>query len=174
MAEFCTQCGKELLAGTAFCTECGAKISASVPAVQPVPVQYAAVQPASREPAVEHAVSTGTFFGLIFLFSIPVIGWLACIVMTFAPKNKNLKHFAQAMLIWLIIGMIATGLIGLGVKALVRTAAPYVEQIVQEGSEVIGEAGDLGELSEVFGQLDSITGMMEEIQNMLPETLPAE
>ncbi|MFR5903038.1 MAG: hypothetical protein ACLUIO_26795, partial [Neglectibacter timonensis] len=66
--------------------------------------QYAYQSPApARESKV---VGTGAFFGLIFLFAIPVIGWLACLIMAFASKNKNIKHYARAMLIWIVIGLV--------------------------------------------------------------------
>ena len=51
------------------------------------------------------AVGTGWFFGTMFLFSIPVIGWIACIIMALATKNRNKKSFACANLIYMIIGL---------------------------------------------------------------------
>lgn len=45
----------------------------------------------------------GAFLGFEFLFSLPLIGWILCIIMSFAPKNKNLKNFARAKLIWITI-----------------------------------------------------------------------
>lgn len=51
-------------------------------------------------------VGTGTFFGLELLFMIPFIGWLACLIMAFAPENVNLKHYARAKLIWVLISIV--------------------------------------------------------------------
>lgn len=87
MARFCTQCGSELPDGIAFCTQCGAKAKQAAPAPQQTPKMEAAViptsptrpapqpvpQPVAEKPA-DKAVSTGAFFGLMFLFSLPVLG----------------------------------------------------------------------------------------------------
>lgn len=51
-------------------------------------------------------VGTGAFFGLMFLFMIPVVGWIVCLIMAFASKNENKKHFARAMLIWVLISLV--------------------------------------------------------------------
>ena len=40
------------------------------------------------------------------LFSLPAIGWIICLIMAFAPKNKNIKNFARSKLIWIAIGII--------------------------------------------------------------------
>ncbi len=56
--------------------------------------------------AESKVVSTGAFFGLNLLFSLPGIGWIICIIMAFAPNNKNIKNYARSKLIWLIIGII--------------------------------------------------------------------
>lgn len=73
----------------------------------PMPYQQADAQQEIKPKGGKYGVlSTGAFFGLILLFAIPVIGCIACIVMAFAPKNENLKHFARAMLIWVIIFMV--------------------------------------------------------------------
>lgn len=44
-------------------------------------------------------VGTGAYFGLMLLFALPVIGFIACIIMAFAPKNNNIKHYARPTLI---------------------------------------------------------------------------
>jgi len=43
------------------------------------------------------------FFGLIALFAIPVVGFIACIVFMFAPKKKSMKNFARAVFAWMVI-----------------------------------------------------------------------
>ncbi len=73
--------------------------------------QYAQPQPdyysQSPEDYAQNAVvTTGAFFGLNLLFSLPAIGWIICIIMSFAPKNKNIKNFARSKLIWIIIAII--------------------------------------------------------------------
>lgn len=50
----------------------------------------------------QKTLSTRKFFFLMILFSIPVIGWLFCVVMAFVPKNVVIKSFARAALSALI------------------------------------------------------------------------
>lgn len=50
-------------------------------------------------------MGTGAYFGTMLLFCIPVIGWVACIIMAFAGNAQNRKNFARAMLIFIIIGL---------------------------------------------------------------------
>ena len=149
MAKFCTQCGSEIRDGIAFCTNCGAKVEQDIPtprvmpemqpATRPVPQpaappapQYTPAPQAKTEIPTDKTVSTGTFFGLMFLFSLPILGWLICLIMAFASKNKNIKHYARAMLIWLIIALVIGALVGLAVNALLNSATPYLEQAMGE------------------------------------------
>ena len=162
MAKFCTECGSEIRDGIAFCTNCGAKAEQATPAPQvmpemqpstkPVPQpaappapQYTPAPQAKAEIPADKTVSTGTFFGLMFLFSLPILGWLICLIMAFASKNKNIKHFARAMLIWLIIALVVGALIGLAINALINSITPFLEQAMGELGQ-IGSSGDLGEL----------------------------
>ncbi|MBP5154070.1 MAG: zinc ribbon domain-containing protein [Lachnospiraceae bacterium] len=50
-------------------------------------------------------VSTGAFFWLTVLYAIPVIGFIAVLVMSFSGRNKSLKNFAKSRLIMLLIGL---------------------------------------------------------------------
>ncbi len=75
------------------------------PASQPQSVGQPIADPTSK------VVKTGTYFGLMFLFGIPLIGFLVCLVTAIAPKNKSIKNFARAQLIWTLIGLLFTILI---------------------------------------------------------------
>lgn len=186
MAKFCTDCGSEIRDGIAFCTNCGAKAEQAAPAPQkmpeitptprpapqpaatPAPQYTPAPQPKAEIPA-DKAVSTGTFFGLMFLFSLPILGWLICLIVAFAAKNQNIRHFARAMLIWLVIALVVGALIGLAINALINSVTPYLEQAMGElGS--IGNSGDLGELTELIEQFGSLGDMMGELEGMIGET----
>ena len=63
-------------------------------------------EPAPAKGSRYAVMGTGAFFGLILLFCIPVIGWVACVIMAFASGNQNRKNFARAMLIFIIIGIL--------------------------------------------------------------------
>ncbi len=69
------------------------------------------------QPTESHAASTAHFFWMMLVYSLPLIGWLICIIMAFAPKNESKKHFARAILIWGIIGIVIS-IIGLIVLSL--------------------------------------------------------
>ena len=158
MARFCTTCGAELNPDAAFCTNCGASGSApATPEPQPTawtqPVQTAPPPPAAVVVPTEEPVGTGTFFGLMLLFALPVIGQLACIIMCFVPKRKSLRSFARATLIWFVIALILSLLLGFAAKALLNAAAPYFEQFTAE----------MGGLGGLIAQLGELEGLMESL-----------
>ena len=165
MAKFCTECGKEIADGVAFCTECGTKAPADpatattetvteakdtkveIPVVHTPPAQSYQAQQTYTQPAPDPAskvVGTGAYFGLMLLFAIPIIGQIACLIMAFVPKNKNIKHFARAMLIWTIIGIIIAALVIGGIVLLVNTFSDYIAEATG------GEFNGLGDLFEQF------------------------
>lgn len=151
MPRFCTECGSQIAEGVAFCTECGTKMpndnaantvtvqaetavtrkSETPPAqtAQPVYQQQAYQTPAPAADAIDKVVSTGAYFGLMFLFAIPLIGLIACIIMAFAPKNPNIKNYARAMLIWTIIGLVLTGILIAVIAMLWDSLIDYISQM---------------------------------------------
>lgn len=169
MAKFCVSCGREIADGVAFCTECGtpAPADAAQEAPQPYtpPVQQtapspaatataapprAAAVPAEAPPAGRNGiVGTGWFFGMMLLFAIPVIGWLVCLITAFASKNESKKHFARAMLIWLIIGLVLAVVGYFVFRWLGGAITDYIN------AEFGGQFGDLQELLEQFKQFDN-------------------
>ena len=44
-------------------------------------------------------ISPWGYIGYQFVFSLPVIGLIVCIVLAFASSNRNVKNFAAAQLI---------------------------------------------------------------------------
>ena len=48
------------------------------------------------------------FFGLIALFAIPVVGFIACIVFMFSPKRKVMKSYARAVFAWMMTRVVLT------------------------------------------------------------------
>ena len=115
---FCKECGKPLNDGVAFCTECGTSVGEVnkqekvVEQTSPTPPPPSAPQPTYTPPApvvqeeISKPVSTFGFFGMMLLFMLPIVGQIAMLITAFAPSNKNIKSFARAYLIWLIIGAV--------------------------------------------------------------------
>ena len=122
------------------------------PQTEPARRQQTYTQSAYQSPAPAQeskVVSTGAFFGLIFLFAIPVIGWLACLIMAFAPKNKNIKHYARAMLIWLIIGLVFAVIGYFVFRWLGGALLDYINQATD------GAFGEWGDIFEQFKQFQN-------------------
>jgi amino acid transporter len=129
------------------------------PPVQP-PVQ-AAVYHATPQPAYADGeppkdspyavVGTGGFIGTMLLFCIPVIGWIACIIMAFAAKNRNRRNFARAMPVFLIIGLILSVALYFVFSWIWSAAAEYMQQYINEATGGLGnDLGGLG-LDGLFG-----------------------
>ena len=155
MAKFCTECGKEIADGVSFCTECGAKApdtpTAKVEAVtgnavqtqdqtvktyqQTTPQQTVAQAPVA-EP-VSKVVGTGTYFALMLLFALPIIGIISVIILSCKAKNKNIKNFAKANLIWAIVAFVLMIVSIIGIISLGNSLVEYIKQALE------GSLGDL-------------------------------
>jgi len=136
--------------------------------VQPNQVQQ---QPATVQAKVEDKygiVSVGLYFGMMFLFSIPIIGWLICLIVAFVPKRQSLKNYARATLIWLIIGL---GLAALGF-AIFSMLGNVVNGFISDATggsgigELFGQFGELSSMTEQFGDLSNMTEQFGDLSNM--------
>ena len=120
--------------------------------------------PAPETPAapaqIEKSVSTAVFFGLEILISIPLIGLIASIIFSFAPKNENLKHYARAKMIRCIISLILSILLIIGCIFVVQTVTTEVQKKIDEFSASLEEFSFIEEL---FGQIDGV----EDIANLI-------
>ncbi len=167
MARFCTECGKEIADGVAFCTECGTKFEANEPklvsAPPPVtqsPVAQVNTQPSYSPPVADNqnkVISTGLYIGLMILFAVPIIGFIACIIMAFTAKNKNIKNYARATLIWMIIAFVLLAILIAIASILVNTLTDYINQMTD---------GQFGEFGDFFGQFSEIKDSMDEFGNV--------
>lgn len=166
---FCTECGTPAPAPApqAAPKQQEAPVSAPPPPAAPQPQPQAApaapVMSAVPQPVyVQNTVSsdqppkgkygvvgTGTYFGLMFLFAIPVIGWIICIIMAFASKNENKKHFAKAMMIWIIIGIVLSVVGYFVFRWLGGMITDYIN------TEFGGQFGDLQDMLEQFKQFEN-------------------
>lgn len=119
----CPKCGSNNDNGAAFCAECGARmaedtirINIPVPPIPPIPpivpgVSQSApisntVPPVKKEiPAAYKPLSAWAYVGWRLLFMLPFAGFVLLIVMSFAPRNKNLKSFARSYWCMALLGL---------------------------------------------------------------------
>lgn len=173
---FCASCGAENNADQKFCSGCGQPLqTAEEEAVnetlggaapepkaqtwqqqsqQQAPPQPTYIPNYSDKNAYSDVVPTRTFFGLMFLFAIPVVGWVICIIMALgATKNKNKRNFARAILIWLIIAGIIAVAAYFAISWLSNMVLDYVNQMTG------GQLEDFKELMEQFKQFENLEGL---------------
>lgn len=100
------------------------------------------------------------FFGLIVLFAIPVVGFIACIVFMFSPKRQTLKNYARAVFTWMAVRLVTTIAVVLLVLSIVGTMVmPAINSSLNTNFdgifEVIDVAGSLmsGNYAKVIGIL---------------------
>lgn len=113
--------------------------------------------------AAQEVVGFGAFLGLVVLFAIPVVGWIACALMAFLPKRKSLKNYARATLVWLAIGIIIVASL---VSLISRSAASLVNSALNTDFGSIGEMIDLAKDIKA-GDYSSLCVQMA---NFVPET----
>ncbi|MDR3299040.1 MAG: zinc ribbon domain-containing protein [Candidatus Accumulibacter sp.] len=180
---FCTECGASVPDGVKFCVECGKPAGVSRPEPVPVPaqVEYARAAPVAAPPArpaaapqyqqfpqyPAHAedappplggkyavMSTGAYIGTMILFAIPVIGWLACLIMALAAKNRNRRHFARAMLVFLILGMVFAVALSFLFGGVWETVQGYLQKYIGDATGgAVTDFGGLNNLSDLFKRL---------------------
>ena len=152
------------------------------PAPQPILQQEETPQPSKKKKKKEKpedteesrkVVGVGAFLGISLLFGIPVIGFFACAVMSFAPKNKNVKNYSRAMLIWMIIGLIiSAGLIALGIW-LANEILSYIKEITEgpfaEVGKMFSQFEDIGELLNQFKDMGNMMEGLEDMGNIMNE-----
>lgn len=116
--------------------------------------------PAQTDPVV----GTGAFFGLEFLFALPLIGFICCIIFSFAPKNRNLKHYARGKLIWSIIALVLSILLILCAAIFLQALPGMVSEElgieVNELDDIFSIAGELPELIEELGGIEEVAGLV--------------
>ncbi len=185
MARFCTNCGHELPEGKGFCPECGVPVTEETvlppgpeeglppaPAAPQPPREASAPSPQYAAPAAARPmaavpvsdpeslpVSTGAFFGLEFLYRVPLVGFICSIVLSIAPKNKNVRHHAQAKLIWKILGTVLLVafflLLGAGVRKFANAFRDALTQIT--GNEYS------------FSSIQDLEKMEEDLQGLMQQ-----
>ena len=133
----CSGCGKTVADGKKFCTSCGKPVKAvktrakkeepPVKAKKTAAAKPAAVSKSSPKPAPStktapagnpqqgsyYAVmSVGAYVLASILMCIPLIGLVICIVWAFVSCNNiNKRNYARAILIFMLIGLVLSGLV---------------------------------------------------------------
>lgn len=74
--------------------------------MQPNPQGYYGMPPASQ--TQDPPLSPWAFIGLQFLFGLPGIGFIICIIIAIAASNRNVKNFAIAQIIIVAAAVILT------------------------------------------------------------------
>ena len=59
-------------------------------------------------PSEYKPISMWGYCGYEILFSLPIVGFICLIIMSFAPSNKNLKNFARSYFCLFIISLVLT------------------------------------------------------------------
>lgn len=159
MSRFCTTCGAEIKEGVGFCTECGSKVTSTKPQTPPTTTQQTTYssQPKTVVNETNTTVGTFTYFGLMFLYAIPIIGFIICLFNVFTAKNKNLKNFSKAMLIWLIIAIVLSVLLWFVITMVTNALMDYLSQISD---------GQLQDFNDIFNQLGDLEKLSEQLQNI--------
>ncbi|MGF7060343.1 hypothetical protein [Brassicibacter mesophilus] len=52
----------------------------------------------------DEVVTLGTWIGVLFITGIPLVNIIGLLVMAFGVENKNIRNYARASLILLVIG----------------------------------------------------------------------
>ena len=174
---FCTVCGKSMSEELAPALSMAAAPATDVPAA-PTPPTYSEAPPPPpppppHEPWQSYApppsytpppvfngeekppsgsrysvLGTGAYFGLMILFNIPFIGWICCIVMAFAVQNQNLRNFARAKCIFLIIGVALSIIAVIAFSLMFNEMMDYVNDA---GGGIFREFGNLEDLFKFVG-----------------------
>lgn len=111
---YCPKCGSQIPEGDKFCQNCGysteekkkqaprqaPKQTQAQQAPPPQTVVYKYALPAENEP-----LSPWAFWGLRFVYTIPLVGFICLIVLSF-HSNVNLKNFTRSYWCSLLVSII--------------------------------------------------------------------
>ena len=132
-------------------------------AAQPRPASAAVPVPGSDAPPAKGSryavMGVGAYIGIMLLYSLPIVGIIACIIVTFAAKNQNLRNFSKAMLILLIVGIVisiaVSIFLGLFWEAVIESITASAGGVAGDivGSSSASEAGGILDLLGMFGDL---------------------
>lgn len=139
-----------------------------------IPEQSAPEVTASEAPQVytEKPVGFWAFLGIIVLFAIPVVGFIACIVFMFAPERKSIKNYARAFMAWLVINFVSTiAVLMVAVSILGAVLLPTINNSLGTNFNNIYDI--LGVVTDVVGgnYADAIAQMRPELEEKFGEEI---
>lgn len=139
---FCEKCGKSIPDQSVFCPQCGSQQThGSAPASgaatpPPLPPLPQAPPPQSYRPPIQtyqtpytaarqqfasaqqEPLTTGQYFVMLLLLSIPFVNFILLLVWAFGNSNQNRKNFSRAMLLFMIVGIVISVIIVAGTGGL--------------------------------------------------------
>ena len=151
MSRFCTNCGATLEDDALFCPECGTRtedpVSSDIfpenaadktpgqaePPIQempepPVPPLQPAPDPAAESTAGRSKeISTAGYFWLMLLYHIPVIGFIFMLIFGLSAENRNLRNYARAHLVWIIVMILVLVLFYIVTRILLKAAGIVID-----------------------------------------------
>ena len=71
------------------------------------------------------------YIGFQLLFALPVIGLIIAIVLSFAPKNQNVKNFARSQIVAILIVILVTIILTVVAMLMGVPVEEYVQQVQQ-------------------------------------------
>ena len=96
------------------------------------------------------------YLGLIVLFSIPLVGLIAAIVMSFVPENKNLKNFARANLILAIVSFMIAVLVIVGIVSFINNVMDAIREMTE---------GEISNWNDIMRNFDNLEEILDEIND---------
>ena len=102
-------------------------------------------------------MSTLSYIGHSILFSIPILGYIICLITAFASKKPNKRNFARAMLIFIIIGIVLASIAYFVTNWAVGVAREYITEVTGQligDGESFNNLGDLSEIMKAFKDVD--------------------
>ena len=106
----CKNCGAENENQSLFCVRCGASLQeqAAQPAAQAQPQATYVAPPMVQQviPEAYKPLSPWMYFGLMLLFSIPVVGLIFLIIFSFDDGNLNRRNFARSYWINMLFSVV--------------------------------------------------------------------
>lgn len=137
---------------------------------EPIASEQTPVTPQKPQKSKE-TVGFWEFLGMIALFSVPVIGFIALIVFMFSPKRKSLKNYARAMMTWLVVRLVVAVLIVcLVITAVGNLLLPTINESLGVEFDSILQVAEL--VMDITNR--NYSGVLEYLQPQLVEVLGEE